>query len=95
MYTFQPNLRSITRIFSADYAENRRIRKRYNEHFMERRTLTWGRQLKGTLEAATMLAASLDGKQVNMNSDPQYDGNASLSNKRENPIWNNSLLSND
>lgn len=35
MYTFQPNLRSITRIFSADYAENRRIRKRYNEHFME------------------------------------------------------------
>lgn len=48
-----------------------------------------------TLEAATMLAASLDGKQVNMDSDPQYDGNASLSNKRENPIWNNSLLSND
>lgn len=47
------------------------------------------------LEAATMLAASLDGKQVNMDSDPQYDGNASLSNKRENPIWNNSLLSND
>lgn len=35
MYTFQPNLRSITRIFSADYAENKRIRKRYNEHFME------------------------------------------------------------
>lgn len=48
-----------------------------------------------TLEAATMLAGSLDGKQVNMDSDPQYDGNASLSNKRENPIWNNSLLSND
>lgn len=48
-----------------------------------------------TLEAATMLAASLDGKQVNMDSDPQYDGNASLSNKREYPIWNNSLLSND
>lgn len=48
-----------------------------------------------TLEAATILAASLDGKQVNMDSDPQYDGNASLSNKRENPIWNNSLLSND
>lgn len=48
-----------------------------------------------TLEAATMLAASLDGKQVNMDSDPQYDGNATLSNKRENPIWNNSLLSND
>lgn len=39
-----------------------------------------------TLEAATMLAGSLDGKQVNMDSDPQYDGNASLSNKRENPI---------
>ena len=35
MYTFQPNLRSITRIFSADYAENKRIRKRYNEHFMK------------------------------------------------------------
>lgn len=48
-----------------------------------------------TLEAATMLAGSLDGKQLNMDSDPQYDGNASLSNKRENPIWNNSLLSND
>lgn len=48
-----------------------------------------------TLEAATMLAGSLDGKQVNMDSDPQYDGNASLSNKRENPIWNNSLLNND
>lgn len=48
-----------------------------------------------TLEAATILAASLDGKQVNMDSDPQYDGNATLSNKRENPIWNNSLLSND
>lgn len=48
-----------------------------------------------TLEVATMLAGSLDGKQVNMDSDPQYDGNASLSNKRENPIWNNSLLSND
>ena len=48
-----------------------------------------------TLEAATMLAGSLDGKQVNMDSDPQYDGNASLSTKRENPIWNNSLLSND
>lgn len=48
-----------------------------------------------TLEAATILAGSLDGKQVNMDSDPQYDGNASLSNKRENPIWNNSLLSND
>lgn len=48
-----------------------------------------------TLEAATMLVGSLDGKQVNMDSDPQYDGNASLSNKRENPIWNNSLLSND
>lgn len=48
-----------------------------------------------TLEAATMLAGSLDGKQVNMDSDPQYDGNASLSNKHENPIWNNSLLSND
>ena len=48
-----------------------------------------------TLEAATMLAGSLDGKQVNMDSDPQYDGNASLSNKRENHIWNNSLLSND
>lgn len=48
-----------------------------------------------TLEAATMLAGSLDGKQVNVDSDPQYDGNASLSNKRENPIWNNSLLSND
>lgn len=48
-----------------------------------------------TLEAATMLAASLDGQKVNMDSDPQYDGNASLSNKRENPIWNNSLLSND
>lgn len=48
-----------------------------------------------TLEAATMLAGSLDGKQVNMDSDPQYDGNASLSNKREDPIWNNSLLSND
>ncbi len=47
------------------------------------------------LEVATMLAGSLDGKQVNMDSDPQYDGNASLSNKRENPIWNNSLLSND
>lgn len=50
---------------------------------------------KGTLEAASMLAASLDGQKVNMDSDPQYDGNASLSNKRENPIWNNSLLSND
>lgn len=48
-----------------------------------------------TLEAATMLVGSLDGKQVNMDSDPQYDGNATLSNKRENPIWNNSLLSND
>lgn len=48
-----------------------------------------------TLEAATMLATSLDGQQVKMDSDPQYDGNASLSNKRENPIWNNSLLSND
>lgn len=48
-----------------------------------------------TLEAATMLASSLDGQKVNMDSDPQYDGNASLSNKRENPIWNNSLLSND
>ena len=35
MYTFQPKLRSITRIFSADYAENRRIRKRNNEHFMK------------------------------------------------------------
>ena len=48
-----------------------------------------------TLEAATMLAGSLDGQKVNMDSDPQYDGNAMLSNKRENPIWNNSLLSND
>ena len=48
-----------------------------------------------TLEAATMLAASLDGQKINMDSDNQYDGNASLSNKRENPIWNNSLLSND
>jgi hypothetical protein len=48
-----------------------------------------------TLEAATMLAGSLDGQKINMDSDPQYDGNASLSNKRENPIWNNSLLSND
>lgn len=48
-----------------------------------------------TLEAATMLASSLDGKQVNMDSDNQYEGNATLSNKRENPIWNNSLLSND
>lgn len=48
-----------------------------------------------TFEAATMLAGSLDGQKVNMDSDPQYDGNASLSNKRENPIWNNSLLSND
>ena len=55
----------------------------------------WGRQPKGTLEAATMLAGSLDGKQVNMDSDNQYEGNATLSNKRENPIWNNSLLSND
>lgn len=48
-----------------------------------------------TLEAATMLAASLDGQKVKMDSDPKYDGDASLSNKRENPIWNNSLLSND
>lgn len=48
-----------------------------------------------TLEAATMLAGSLDGQKVNMDSDKQYDGNATLSNKRENPIWNNSLLSND
>ena len=53
MYTFQPNLRSITRIFSADYAENKRIRKRYNEHFMERRTLTWGRRVP---EAADKIA---------------------------------------
>lgn len=48
-----------------------------------------------TLEAATMLAGSLDGQKINMDSDPQYEGNATLSNKRENPIWNNSLLSND
>lgn len=48
-----------------------------------------------TLEAATMLAASLDGQKINMDSDNQYEGNATLSNKRENPIWNNSLLSND
>lgn len=48
-----------------------------------------------TLETATMLASSLDGQQVEMDSDNQYDGNTSLSNKRENPIWDNSLLSND
>lgn len=48
-----------------------------------------------TLETATMLASSLDGRQVEMDSDNQYDSNTSLSNKRENPIWNNSLLSND
>lgn len=48
-----------------------------------------------TLEAATMLAASLDGQKINMDSDNQYGGDATLSNKRENPIWNNSLLSND
>lgn len=48
-----------------------------------------------TLEAASMLAASLDGQQVNMDSNNQYEGGASLSNKRENPIWDNSLLSND
>ena len=42
-----------------------------------------------------MLAGSLDGQKVNMDSDNQYEGNATLSNKRENPIWNNSLLSND
>lgn len=48
-----------------------------------------------TLETATMLASSLDGRQVEMDSDNQYDGNTSLSNKRENPIWDNSLLSND
>lgn len=48
-----------------------------------------------TLEAATMLAGSLDGRQVEMDSDNQYNGNTSLSNKRENPIWDNSLLSND
>ena len=53
MYTFQPNLRSITRIFSADYAENRRIRKRYNEHFMERRTLTWGRRVTPKRESVS------------------------------------------
>lgn len=47
------------------------------------------------LEAATMLAASLDGQEVKMDSSNQYEGDASLSNKRENPIWNNSLLSND
>lgn len=47
------------------------------------------------LEAATMLAASLDGQQVNMDSDTQYEGGASLSSKRENPIWNNTLLNND
>ncbi len=48
-----------------------------------------------TLEAATMLAGSLDGQEVKMDSSNQYEGDASLSNKRENPIWNNSLLSND
>ncbi len=48
-----------------------------------------------TLEATTMLAASLDGQEVKMDSSNQYEGDASLSNKRENPIWNNSLLSND
>ncbi len=48
-----------------------------------------------TLEAATMLAGSLDGQKINMDSDKQYGGDATLSNKRENPIWNNSLLSND
>ncbi len=47
------------------------------------------------LEAATMLAGSLDGQEVKMDSSNQYEGDASLSNKRENPIWNNSLLSND
>lgn len=47
------------------------------------------------LEAATMLAASLDGQEVKMDSSNQYEGDTSLSNKRENPIWNNSLLSND
>lgn len=47
------------------------------------------------LEAATMLAASLDGQKINMDSDKQYGGDATLSNKRENPIWNNSLLNND
>ncbi len=48
-----------------------------------------------TFEAATMLAGSLDGQEVKMDSSNQYEGDASLSNKRENPIWNNSLLSND
>ena len=48
-----------------------------------------------TLEAASMLAGSLDGQEVKMDSSNQYEGDASLSNKRENPIWNNSLLSND
>lgn len=47
------------------------------------------------LEAATMLAGSLDGQEVKMDSSNQYEGDASLSNKRENPIWDNSLLSND
>lgn len=46
------------------------------------------------LEPATMLAGSLDGLGVQTDSNNSYEGGASLSNKRSNPIWDNNLLNN-
>lgn len=43
------------------------------------------------LEPATMLAGSIGGKKVEMDNNNDYDGAASLSNKRNNPIWDNQL----
>lgn len=43
------------------------------------------------LEPATMLAGSIGGKKVEMDNNNDYEGAASLSNKRNNPIWDNQL----
>ena len=43
------------------------------------------------LEPATMLAGSIGGENVQMDSNNSYEGGASLSNKRSNPIWDNDL----
>lgn len=44
------------------------------------------------LEPATMLAGSIGGENVQMDSNNSYEGGASLSNKRSNPIWDNDLV---
>lgn len=56
-----------------------------------KKTYTAPLSTRYALEPATMLAGSIGGENVQMDSNNSYEGGASLSNKRSNPIWDNDL----